>query len=44
MDLSCREVLQPGSSGVHQKQVEATDDKVIISATKLASQVVINEP
>jgi hypothetical protein len=44
-DLPRRQVLQPGSSGVGEEQVEVVDDEVVIvHTTQVAGQPVVREP
>jgi hypothetical protein len=44
-DLSQRQMLQPGPSGVGEKQGEVADDEVVIvRSTQLAGQSVVHEP
>jgi hypothetical protein len=44
-DLPRRQVLQPGVSGVGEKQGELADDEVVIvRSTQLAGQPVVREP
>jgi hypothetical protein len=44
-DLPRRQVLQPGSSGIGEKQGEVADDEVVIvRSTQAAGQPVVREP
>jgi hypothetical protein len=44
-DLPRRQVLQPGTSGVREKQGEVADDEVVIvRSTQLVGQPVVREP
>jgi hypothetical protein len=45
MDLSRWEILEPGSSGVRQKQGELPDDELVIDGpTQLTCQAEVSEP